>query len=108
MFICIGIHVQRAEYIKIQKQCENDAAMANSWRTASKESELSLASYDTSLKIAREELMMVERNYARVQDENRRLKEALQYADNVVYGPAQQGLISSLQLENRIGMRQDD
>jgi uncharacterized protein YciW len=82
--------LQRAEFISIQRQCENDAAMAHSWRTASKESELSLASYDTSLKIAREELMMVERNYSRVQDENRRLKEALQYADQVVYGPTQQ------------------
>lgn len=29
---------------------------------------------------------MVERNFSRVQDENKRLKEALQYADNVVYG----------------------
>jgi hypothetical protein len=69
--------------------------MANSWRTASKESELSLASYDTSLKIAREELVMVERNYTRVQEENKRLKDALQYADNLVYG--------SVQLENRMG-----
>ena len=77
--------------------------MANSWRTASKESELSLASYDTSLKIAREELMMVERNYERVYEENRRLKEALRYADNVVYGPAQQSLLNALQQENRKG-----
>jgi len=95
--------IQRAEYISMQRQCENDAAVANSWRTASQESEISLASYDTSLKIAREELMMVERNYARVQDENRRLKDALQYADHVVYGQAQQNAINSLQLENRMG-----
>lgn len=77
--------------------------MANSWRTTAKESELSVASYDTSLKIAREELVMVERNYERVQDENRRLKQALQYADNVVYGPAQQSLLQALQQENRKG-----
>lgn len=76
--------------------------MANSWRTASKESELSLSSYDTSLKIAREELLMVERNYARVSDENTRLKEALQYADKVVYGAVPQHILHALHLENRV------
>ena len=77
--------------------------MANSWRTASEESSLSLASYDTSLRIAREELLMLERNYERVRDENRKLKQALEYADNVVYGATPRSLVDSIQLDGRIG-----
>jgi uncharacterized protein YciW len=78
--------------------------MANSWRTASHETSLSLASYETSLKIAREELIMLERNYERVQDENKKLREALQYADKVIYGPSQHSALTALHLENRIGV----
>lgn len=76
--------------------------MANSWRTASHESQLSLASYESSLKIAREELLMVERNYSRVQDENRRLREALHHADHVVYGGVAQSSSLCLGVENRL------
>jgi hypothetical protein len=60
--------------------------MAESWKIASKESELSLTSYETSLSIANEEIKILEHNYQRLEDENRRLKEALYYADSIVYG----------------------
>lgn len=60
--------------------------MAESWKIASKESELSLTSYETSLSIANEEIKILENNYKRLEDENKRLKDALYYADTIVYG----------------------
>jgi hypothetical protein len=72
--------------LNLQRQCGVDAALAESWKIASRESELSLTSYETSLSIANEEIKILENNYQRVEDENKRLKEALYYADSIVYG----------------------
>jgi hypothetical protein len=79
-------HIQHNEILNLQRQCGVDAAMAESWKIASKESELSLSSYETSLSIANEEIKILENNYQRLEDENKRLKEALYYADSIVYG----------------------
>ena len=87
----------------MHRQCENDAAMVNCWRNATKESELTLASYESSLRIAREELVMMEGNFHRVQDENKRLKAALKHADDIVYGQSCQGTLNSVPLQNRKG-----
>lgn len=78
--------IQHSEIMNLQRQCGIDAAMAQSWKAASKESELSISSYEASLRIAREEIAMLEHGYKRIEEENKRLKEALHYADTIVYG----------------------
>jgi len=78
--------LQHAELLGLRRQSGSDAALAESWRSASKESAVSLASYETALEIAREEVIMLEHNMRRLEEENSRLREALQYADNIVYG----------------------
>lgn len=78
--------VQHAEISELRRQSCSDAALAQSWRSASKETELSLSSYEASLRIAREEVSMLEHTLKRLEDENVRLKEALRYADKIVYG----------------------
>lgn len=90
--------IQYSEIINLQRQCGIDAAMAQSWKVASKESELSISSYEASLRIAREEIAMLEHGYKRIEEENKRLKEALHYADTIVYG--NNPLSSSLNKKN--------
>lgn len=85
--------VQHAEINELRRQCGNDAALAESWRAASKESALSLTSYEASLRIAREETAMLEHSLRRLEEENQRLKDALRYADKIVYG--EKGGVSS-------------
>jgi hypothetical protein len=78
--------VQHAEISELRRQCDSCAALSESWRAASKESALSLSSYEASLRIAREEAAMLEHSLRRLEDENIRLKDALRYADKIVYG----------------------
>lgn len=87
--------VQRAELIAAQRQAAEEHAQAVSWKKVCKESEISIRSYDASLKIAQEEIYMLENNIQRLTEENRSLKASLQYADKVVYGTPQSRLVRS-------------
>jgi hypothetical protein len=78
--------IQRAQYLDLQKQCDIDSATVHVWKNATHESKVSLSSYETCLRIAQEEIVMLENEIKRIQDENLRLKSALTYADKIVYG----------------------
>lgn len=78
--------IQRMQLLNLQKQFDIDSAHASTWKNASKESEISLNSYNSALRIAHEEVLMLENENKRILEENVRLKSALSYADKIVYG----------------------
>ena len=76
----------QAELIEAKQQATSGSAQAFQWRNANKESDLSLAAAETAVRIARDEIVMLEHHVKRVERENVELKNELQRADRLVYG----------------------
>lgn len=78
--------LQHAELLEAKQQAAAGSAQAFQWRNATKESDLSIAAAETSLRIARDEVAMLEHHLRRVEEENAELKSELQRSDRLIYG----------------------
>lgn len=78
--------LQHAELLEAKQQASSGSAQAFQWRNATRESDLSIAAAETSLRISRDEVAMLEHQLRRVEEENAELKSELQRSDRLVYG----------------------
>lgn len=78
--------LQHAELLEAKQQASAGSAQAFQWRNATKESDLSIAAAETALRIARDEVAMLEHQLHRVEEENAELKSELQRSDRLIYG----------------------
>jgi len=78
--------MQHAELLEARQQASTGSAQAFQWRNATRESDLSIAAADTAVRIARDEVAMLEHQLKRVEIENAELKSELQRADRLIYG----------------------
>jgi hypothetical protein len=56
------------------------------WRNVTRESDLSISAAETALRIAKDEVTMLEHQLRRVEEENAQLKFELQRSDRLIYG----------------------
>jgi hypothetical protein len=78
--------VQRAQNLDSLRQSSCDGAQAVHWKRVAQEVEVSMAASNTSMQIARDEVVMLENDVQRLTSQNRSLQEALNRADRIVYG----------------------
>jgi DNA repair exonuclease SbcCD ATPase subunit len=78
--------LQHAELLEARQQACQGTATAAQWRNVTRESDITIAAAETSVRIAREEIAMLEQHLHRVETENIELKSELQRADRLVYG----------------------
>jgi DNA repair exonuclease SbcCD ATPase subunit len=84
--------LQHAELLELKQQVSSGTAQVFQWRNVTRESDLSISAAETALRIAKDEVAMLEHQLHRVEEENALLKLELQRSDRLVYG-AQMGSV---------------
>lgn len=81
--------LQRAELLELKEQAASGSAQAYQWKKATKESELSIIAAEQAVRIARDEVSMLEHALRRKEDELTALRRDLLRADRLIYGVPQ-------------------
>lgn len=89
-------HLMKIQLHESKRQVSERHALAEQWRKAVEEIEHSHGAKETALKIAREEIMMLEHEIKRMSDEKAVMSQQLEYYHRLVYGTSNTSISSPI------------